>query len=365
MSKENINMKKILVVPLLSIGLSMPAMTLGSPIEPGFDLLKTESGTEIELPPGSGVLISLKGNPALFPPSLSGRGTDTIVERKQGIDSFDYPDGVGIVDIELVALSLKSADSFDGTPLGLPPGMVDLYVIVKKALPIDFPDLPQPCTTLSSSTSSMTIRHTTSNGGTFTSNLTVDACLIFVTAGGDVNNSDDIVSSRALSSILPNPDDRTLRAEDVPWSHTPPAAPWPSTPSDFPTGEFYPIPPEEDVVTASILPHNNRNSWIFWERALLMKHRVRLLATDVTLNVSKNGNQVNLTLTTSAEPNAAKFIILRGDKLNNGGTAMSTACSFASGGSPYTCTDNVVGNTYRVLEIEDTGRVILYNEVTP
>ncbi len=35
-------MKKILVVPLLSIGLSMPAITLGSPIEPGFDLLKTE-----------------------------------------------------------------------------------------------------------------------------------------------------------------------------------------------------------------------------------------------------------------------------------------------------------------------------------
>ena len=73
---------------------------------------------------------------------------------------------------------------------------------------------------------------------------------------------------------------------------------------------------------------------------------------------------MKLKLTTLAEPNTASFIILRGDKLKNGGTAMSTACSFASGGSPYTCTDKVVGDTYRVLEIENNGRVILYDEVT-
>ncbi|NJO16257.1 MAG: hypothetical protein HC877_11045 [Thioploca sp.] len=339
-------------------------VALSSPIEPGFDLLKTESGTEIELPPGSGVLVPLEGNPALFPSVLSGRGADTIVERKQGIDPFDPPGGVGTVDIELVALSLKSTVSFDGTPLGIL-GMVDLYVIVKKALPIDFPNLPQLCTTVSSSTSSMTIKHTTDNGGTFTSNLTVDACLIFVTAGGNVNNPADVVDFRPLSSILPDPADRTLRATDVPWSHTPPAAPWPTPPSDFPAGGFYPIPPE-DMVTAAAIPHNNRNSWIFWEIALLMKHGVRLEATDVTLNVSKNGNQVNLTLTTSSEPNAAEFLILRGDKLDNGGTAMDIACSFASKGvsSSYTCTDDVVGDSYRVLEKEYDGRVILYDEVT-
>jgi hypothetical protein len=369
MSKENINMKKILAVPLLSIGLSMPAMTLGSPIGPGFDLFTTMPGTEVKIPippPGSGeIVVKLKGNPTLLPSILSGKGTDTIVERKQGIDPFVPPAGVGTIDIELVALSLKSTDSFDGTPLGLP-GMVDLYVTVNKAssLPIPFPNLPQPCTTLSDSTGSMTVKHTVDDGGTFSSRLTVDACLSFVIPGGNVNNPSDILTSMPHSDITPA-SDRTLTSTDVPWSHTAPPPPWPGTPSDFPSGEFYPIPPEENIVAASVLPHNNHNSWIFWELALLMKHGVRLEATDVTLNVSKNGNKVNLTLTTSSEPNAAEFLILRGDKLDNGGTAMNTACSFASKGvaSSYTCTDNVVGDTYRVLEKEYDGRVILYDEV--
>ena len=303
----------------------------------------------------------------MFPPVLSGRGADTIVERKSGIDPFDPPGGVGTVDIELVALSLKSKDSFDATPIGIP-AMVDLYVIVKKisSLPINFPNLPQPCT-LSSSTSSMTIKHTINDGGTFSSNLIVNACLIFVTAGGDVNNSNDILAFKPLSDILPNPADRTLSASDIPWAHTPPPPPWPSTPSDFPSGGFYPIPPEEDVIpTAAGINRSNRYNWIFSEIALIMKHLVRLEATDVTLNVSKNENQANLTLTTSSEPNAAEFLILRGDKLDNGGTAMNIACSFPSKGvaSSYTCTDNVVGESYRVLEKEYDGRVILYDEVT-
>lgn len=78
-----------------------------------------------------------------------------------------------------------------------------------------------------------------------------------------------------------------------------------------------------------------------------------------------NSNKVGLKLTTSAEPNTAAFKIYRGEQLDNGGMAMTEVCSFSSGGSPYTCTDNVVGDIYRVLEIEDTGRPILYDEVTP
>ena len=92
---------------------------------------------------------------------------------------------------------------------------------------------------------------------------------------------------------------------------------------------------------------------------------VKLLATGVDLTATKNGAGVDLTLTTTAEPDTAALDILRGDKLENGGTAINTVCSFPSGGSPYTCTDTVVGDNYRVLETEYDGDLIVYDEVKP
>jgi hypothetical protein len=89
------------------------------------------------------------------------------------------------------------------------------------------------------------------------------------------------------------------------------------------------------------------------------------LAKDVKLTATLNGTGVDLKLTTTAEPDTAGLLILRGDKLTNNGTEINVACSFASGGSPYTCTDAVVGDTYRVLEIEYDGGTIIYDEVTP
>ncbi len=67
----------------------------------------------------------------------------------------------------------------------------------------------------------------------------------------------------------------------------------------------------------------------------------------------------------SFEPDIAALTILRGKKLDNGGTEIDVVCRFASGGSPYTCTDAVVGDNYRVLETEYDGSVIVYDEVTP
>jgi hypothetical protein len=92
---------------------------------------------------------------------------------------------------------------------------------------------------------------------------------------------------------------------------------------------------------------------------------VKLLATGVSLTAKVAGKKVKLELTTSAEPDTAALTILRGNKLGNGGTEIDVACSFASGGSPYTCTDDVVGDTYQVLETEYDGSVIVYGEVTP
>jgi hypothetical protein len=344
--EEDINMKKMVIISLLSIGLSLPAMTLGSEIEPGFDLLKTMAGTTIELPVVGP--IPLEGNPALFPSGKGLMNADTIIKRKQGIDPFEPPDGEGIVDIELVALSMKSIDSFDGTPLGLP-GMVDLYVTVNQAseLPIPFPDLPQPCT-LQPSIGSMTIQHTTADGGTFTSHLTVDSCLIFVEAGGDVNDPSHILAFIPLSDIDP---DRRLEANGV-WSHTPP--PGLSPAPNFPKGEFV-----IGVSSGKRVP--------FIKRGTGKAHSVTLLATDVKLKAKpkRNSHQVDLTLTTSAELNTAKFIIYRGEKLPNGGTAMTKVCSFNSGNLPYNCTDKVVGDHYRVVEMEYDGDLILYDKVKP
>jgi hypothetical protein len=88
------------------------------------------------------------------------------------------------------------------------------------------------------------------------------------------------------------------------------------------------------------------------------------LASGVELTATKNGNQVDLELTTTSETDTAKFQILRGIKLDNDGTKITSVCSFNSGNSPYKCTDELVGNTYRVLEIENDGDLIAYDEVT-
>jgi len=96
---------------------------------------------------------------------------------------------------------------------------------------------------------------------------------------------------------------------------------------------------------------------------------VPLLISIADLSATKNGSGVDLILTTSAELNTAALAIIRGNKLGNGGTEIDVACEFDSAGTQngatYNCTDDVVGDTYRVLETEYDGRVIVYDEVTP
>jgi len=99
----------------------------------------------------------------------------------------------------------------------------------------------------------------------------------------------------------------------------------------------------------------------------LLPFDVPLLAKGVKLEATKNKDGgVDLKLTTDSEKDTAALAILRGNKLDNEGTAIKTVpkCRFASGGSPYTCTDKVVGDNYRVLEIEYTGRLIVFEPVT-
>lgn len=126
-------------------------------------------------------------------------------------------------------------------------------------------------------------------------------------------------------------------------------------------GKFYIY---RDVSVIDVYVISDAKSCAQLKEAGLIPKDVALLATDVDLTATRNDTGVDLTLTTSAEPDTAALLILRGDKLENGGTEIDVACDFPSGGSPYTCTDDVVADTYRAAEIEYDGSLILYDEVT-
>jgi hypothetical protein len=90
---------------------------------------------------------------------------------------------------------------------------------------------------------------------------------------------------------------------------------------------------------------------------------MKLLATGVELTATENATGgVDLTLSTTAETDTLKLLILRGEKRGNDATEITVVCEFPSGGSPYTCTDNVVGYDYRAAEIEDDGSILVQNK---
>ncbi len=90
---------------VMALVLAAPGRTLAAPIAPGFDLFTTPDGTAfIDLSAtglGLGV-VDLLGNPIPGQPG----NADTIVERLTGLNSSQ----TGTIDIELVALSLRSVD---------------------------------------------------------------------------------------------------------------------------------------------------------------------------------------------------------------------------------------------------------------
>ena len=87
--------------------------------------------------------------------------------------------------------------------------------------------LPQP-DALSASIGTVTV-----HGGTFDSDIAVNADLIFVKAGTSVTNSANYVATKAAPSIK-------LTSTGSTWSATPPSG-YPSSAS-FPSGGFYPFP---------------------------------------------------------------------------------------------------------------------------
>lgn len=239
----------------LAVSLGLGSTAWATAIDPGFDLFSTGPGAFVDLsavglPPNVG----LKGVP--LGGGLGLGNTDTIVERKQGIDPFDPPGGLGTVDIELVALHLTSVAPVDLTPLNMPGVFADLHVTINQNGVI--PGLPQPDQLLPS-IGQMEIRHTVAGGGDFdscfgmmTDPLGVCAALgvpgggiygdaIFTLVGGDPANLADVMFSQPASRVV-------LSGAGALWSHTPP----PSYPESslFPAGMFY---PGVDPITGAVV----------------------------------------------------------------------------------------------------------------
>ncbi|OAD19887.1 hypothetical protein THIOM_004448 [Candidatus Thiomargarita nelsonii] len=200
-------------------------------IWPGFDLFETLPGTKVDFGQVGGPIVPLTGNPALLASENIGP-TDTIVKRQQGINPFDQGD-VGTVEIELVALSLKSIAPFDVGFLepSLAGTMADLYVTINA---LDLPNIPVP-DALNPSTGTMTISHENQENapiqGTFKSELKVYSGLIFVRAGGDLSDPD------AWLFHMPDPTAPLILNSDGIWSHTRPVGD--AHNAKYPAGSFY------------------------------------------------------------------------------------------------------------------------------
>jgi PEP-CTERM motif len=179
----------------ITIAFGVGHTAMADPIGPGFDLFATQPGTFANIP-GIGLVLFMGGQPL-----IPGTNVDTIVERLQGIDPLPVG-GMGTISIVLRELSLQSV-----TPVNIGGTFFDVFVT-------ELPD---------QALGSMTVIHSTAEGGVFTSTLPISALLTFAPVGGGMSFS--VTFSTTLIS-------------NCEWSHTPP--PGYPTPPEFPHGRFFP-----------------------------------------------------------------------------------------------------------------------------
>ena len=189
--------RRLVCAFVVTIALGVGHTASADPIGPGFDLFATLPGT-FAIIPGIGP-VPFMGGPPLVPET----NVDTIVQRLQGINPFPVG-GMGTIPIVLRELSLQSVApvNFGGT----------LFNVFATALPAQ-------------TSGSMTIFHSTVEGGTYNSTLPVDALLTFTPVGGGTSFSMNFST--------------TLISVGCGWSHTPP--PGYPTPPQFPHGDFFPL----------------------------------------------------------------------------------------------------------------------------
>lgn len=194
--------RRLVCALVITIAFGVGHTAKADPILPGFDLFTTLPGTFANIP-GIGSVAFMGG-----PPLIPGTNTDTIVERLQGIDPFPaFPPvvGTGTIPIILRELSLQSV---------LPVNINGIFFNVFATA--------DPSQTMGS----MTIFHSTEDGGTFTSILPINALLTFIPVGGGMS------FTMTFSTTL---------TAGCSWSHTPPPL-YPTDPQR-PSGGFFPVGP--------------------------------------------------------------------------------------------------------------------------
>src|SRR5579884_240611 len=167
---------------LFSLAMLMICSLSLSAQAPGYDLLQTGSGASVDLSSVGLGTVPLQGVPI----QTSTGSTDTIMHRTKDVT------GGGTTPVDVTAVFMKSTSSvmFQGQP-------VDVYVTLNNSggtIPTSV--LPQP-DALSASGGSLTSR----TDGTFDSNITVNADVIFVKAGTSVTNSANYVAHQAAPSV--------------------------------------------------------------------------------------------------------------------------------------------------------------------
>jgi PEP-CTERM motif len=195
MLKVNL-IRRLLCALVVTIAFGVGHSASADPILPGFDLFTTLPGTFANVP-GIGTVSFMGGQPL-----IPGTNTDTIVHRLQGIDPFPVG-GMGTIPIILQGLSLQSV-----APVNVGGIFFDVFVT---AAPVQ-------------TMGSMTIFHSTVNGGTFTSTLPINALLTFMQVGGGTSFSTTFSFTLTSACI---------------WSHTPQPG-YPTSP-EFPPGRFFPV----------------------------------------------------------------------------------------------------------------------------
>lgn len=199
----------------LVLFLALGALAVSSPAVwaqcNGFDQFQTGSPTQFDLGPGIGV-VNFQGVPI----ASSYGNADTIIQRT--------PSGTtGTCNIQVWALFMKST-----SPITVNGQSADVYATINNTGgSVSTSVLPQP-DPISQATGNLTITSTNSSGGTFNSNLPVNADLIFVRAGTSVTNPANIIGHQ------PGPT-KTLVAIQVVFNNTPP----PGYPGCLPADVFY------------------------------------------------------------------------------------------------------------------------------
>jgi hypothetical protein len=218
----------------------------------GYDVFQTGSGASIDLSSINLGVVNLQGVPI----QSSTGNADTIMYRPQAV-----PSGGGTITVNLYALFMKSV-----SPVNFSGHSADVYVTVNASGgTIPTSTLPQP-DALASSTGTATIYpNSQGTGGTFDSSITINADIIFVTAGAPVTNPANYLGHQAAPAIViaqtgssystTAPSGYPLGNMAVPLQGVATAAA--STSGGMPTGGFYPNPVHNGrhpVVPASNCP---------------------------------------------------------------------------------------------------------------